>query len=129
MVRLARFYVSNPVDAGGAWVASPDNWGNDPEEHLLSRETQRCIQAAIAALPTSQREVIALRDVVTDYLEGVLLPEMHMAVTEHLMGCPNCSAYYAQMQGTIAMLRQLAQEPAFSEAKEALPQKFREWHR
>ncbi len=70
------------------------------------------------------REVV---EVVTDYLEGALLPEMHMVVTEHLIGCPDCSAYYAQMRRTIAMLRQLAQEPAFPETKEALLQKFREW--
>jgi predicted anti-sigma-YlaC factor YlaD len=71
------------------------------------------------------REVVGL---VTDYLEDALLPEMHMAVTEHMVGCSNCSAYYAQMQRTIVMLRQLAQEPAFPATKEALLQKFREWH-
>ncbi len=69
------------------------------------------------------REVVGL---VTDYLEDALLPEMHMAVTEHMIGCPNCSAYYAQMRRTIAMLRQLAQEPTFPQTKEALLQKFRE---
>lgn len=70
------------------------------------------------------REVV---EAVTDYLEGALLPEGQLAVTEHLMGCPNCSAYYAQMQRTVAMLRQLAREQEFPETKEALLQKFREW--
>jgi predicted anti-sigma-YlaC factor YlaD len=70
------------------------------------------------------REVVEL---VTDYLEDALLPDMHTAVTEHVTDCPDCSAYYAQMQHTIAMLRQLTREPAFPETKEALLQKFREW--
>lgn len=70
------------------------------------------------------REVVAL---VTDYLEDALLPEMHAAVDEHVMGCPNCSAYYARMRNTIAMLRQLVQEePTFPGTKEVLLQKFRE---
>ena len=69
------------------------------------------------------REVVQL---VTDYLEDALLPEVRMSVTEHVIGCPDCSAYYAQMQHTIAMLRQLAQEPAFPVTKDALLQKFRE---
>ena len=34
-----------------------------PEERLLSAETGRQIEAAIAALPAGQREVITLRDV------------------------------------------------------------------
>ncbi len=62
----------------------------------------------------------------TDYLEDALLPEAHMAVTEHVMECPNCLAYYAQMRRTIAMLRQLAREPAFPGTKEALFRKFRD---
>lgn len=70
------------------------------------------------------REVVGL---VTDYLEDTLLPETHMAVTKHMTDCPDCTAYYAQMQQTIAMLRQLTREPAFPETKEALLRKFREW--
>jgi RNA polymerase sigma-70 factor, ECF subfamily len=49
-------------DAAGSWAVSTSNWGNEPEEHLLSQETQRCIHTAIEALPPRQREVIILRD-------------------------------------------------------------------
>lgn len=49
-------------DAAGSWTVSAHSWGNEPEEHLLSQETQRCIQTAIEALPPRQREVIILRD-------------------------------------------------------------------
>ena len=71
------------------------------------------------------RRAVAL---ITDYLEDALLHEMHAAVDEHVMGCPNCSAYYERMRNTIAMLRQLVQEePTFPGTKEALLKKFREW--
>jgi len=45
------------------WVSYPRNWNELPEDRLLSRETLDRVQAAIAALPPSQREVIRLRDV------------------------------------------------------------------
>jgi RNA polymerase sigma-70 factor (ECF subfamily) len=45
------------------WVSYPRNWNELPEDRLLSRETLARTQAAIAALPPSQREVITLRDV------------------------------------------------------------------
>ncbi len=45
-------------DAGGSWISSPRSWGNDPEECLLSQDTQKCIQTAIEALSPRQQEVI-----------------------------------------------------------------------
>jgi RNA polymerase sigma-70 factor (ECF subfamily) len=45
------------------WVSYPRNWNELPEDRLLSRETLARVEAAIAALPPSQREVITLRDV------------------------------------------------------------------
>ena len=45
------------------WVSYPRNWNELPEDRLLSRETLARVEAAIAALPPSQREVIRLRDV------------------------------------------------------------------
>jgi RNA polymerase sigma-70 factor (ECF subfamily) len=45
------------------WVSYPRNWNELPEDRLLSRETLARVQAAIAALPPTQREVITLRDV------------------------------------------------------------------
>jgi RNA polymerase sigma-70 factor (ECF subfamily) len=45
------------------WASPPQSWGDLPEERLLAQETRAHIQQAIDALPASQREVIALRDV------------------------------------------------------------------
>lgn len=47
----------------GMWQAPPASWQDVPEEHLLSHETLGAIDAAIAALPETQRAVITLRDV------------------------------------------------------------------
>ncbi len=52
----------HPARANG-WVSYPRNWNELPEDRLLSRELLARVQVAITALPPSQREVIALRDV------------------------------------------------------------------
>ena len=70
------------------------------------------------------KEVVEL---VSDYLEGVLLPEKRAALEEHLAGCPGCTNYVEQVRLTIGMLRTLAQEHVFPETKEELLQVFRQW--
>jgi RNA polymerase sigma-70 factor (ECF subfamily) len=55
-----------PADAprwAGHWALAPQPW-NAPEARMLAAETRAVIDAAIAALPPVQREVITLRDVV-----------------------------------------------------------------
>jgi RNA polymerase sigma-70 factor (ECF subfamily) len=47
----------------GAWSAPPESWEGIPEDRLLSAEARGVVDAAIAALPESQRAVITLRDV------------------------------------------------------------------
>jgi RNA polymerase sigma-70 factor (ECF subfamily) len=46
----------------GWWAAPPLRWA-DPHEALETREAHAALQAAIAALPVRQREVLVLRDV------------------------------------------------------------------
>ena len=58
----SQFNENDPEWPGG-WVAQPRNWGATPEQVLLSSELRAYTQAAIDALPPSQREVITLRDV------------------------------------------------------------------
>ena len=48
----------------GMWLEAPTPWGlENPESVMLSRETLQVVEAAIAELPDSQRQVILLRDV------------------------------------------------------------------
>ena len=47
----------------GGWVSFPVSWNDLPEDRLLSKETQACIEGVIATLPPNQREIIILRDV------------------------------------------------------------------
>jgi RNA polymerase sigma-70 factor, ECF subfamily len=44
----------------GHWASKPQEW---PEQRLLARETMQVVDAAIDALPPSQRAVVVLRDV------------------------------------------------------------------
>ncbi len=70
------------------------------------------------------QEVVEL---VTDYLEQALLPEMRALFEAHVAGCPGCTTYIEQVQQTIMMLRKLAEEPAFPETKQDLLEIFRNW--
>jgi RNA polymerase sigma-70 factor (ECF subfamily) len=47
----------------GHWIALPQPWQELPEDQALASETRAQVNAAIAALPPAQREVITLRDV------------------------------------------------------------------
>ena len=47
----------------GAWRSAPPRWSDLPENRLVGKETIEVAQAAIAALPESQRTVITMRDV------------------------------------------------------------------
>ena len=58
----ACFHPPGHADAGW-WSSYPRSWDDVPEQRLLSHETRSLIDAAIAALPESQRIVISLRDV------------------------------------------------------------------
>jgi predicted anti-sigma-YlaC factor YlaD len=70
------------------------------------------------------KEVVEL---VTDYLEGALLPEKRVQLEEHIAGCPGCTNYIEQVRLTIGMLRSLTQESVFPETKEEMLQVFRQW--
>jgi RNA polymerase sigma-70 factor, ECF subfamily len=58
-----RFFGPDGPGAAGHWCSPPRSWDGAPEERLLAGETRARIAAAIAALPTTQRLVITLRDV------------------------------------------------------------------
>lgn len=72
----------------------------------------------------SCREVVEL---VTAYLESVLLPEMRKRFEAHVVECPGCETYIEQVRRTIDMLHQIAEEPAFPQTKQELLRLFRNW--
>lgn len=70
------------------------------------------------------QEVVEL---VTDYLEQALLPEMQAKFEKHVAECPGCDTYIGQVQQTIMMLRNLAEQSMFPETKQELLEIFRNW--
>ena len=66
-------------------------------------------------------------ELVTEYLENALLPEMRKRLEEHVTDCPGCETYIEQIRQTIGMLHLLAEEPAFPATKQELLQRFRKW--
>ena len=61
VVDPSRFHASGHL--AGHWTSMVQSWYDLPEESLLSDETRARVEAAIEALPASQRTVITLRDV------------------------------------------------------------------
>jgi RNA polymerase sigma-70 factor, ECF subfamily len=57
-----RFLPADHERFGGHWLVMPTAWPT-PEEGLLAGEVRNKVAAAIAALPITQKTVIALRDV------------------------------------------------------------------
>ncbi len=72
----------------------------------------------------SCQEVVEL---VTDYLENTLPPEMGKRLEAHLAECPGCEQYIEQVRLTIDMSHWIAQEPGFPGTKQELLQLFRNW--
>ena len=45
-------------------------------------------------------------ELLMDYLEGVLPPDLHTALDEHVAGCPRCAAFVASYCDTPRILRE-----------------------
>jgi RNA polymerase sigma-70 factor (ECF subfamily) len=50
-------------DAAGAWLSPPERWIEDVDERIFAGSLAAPLEAALAALPARQREVVLLRDV------------------------------------------------------------------
>ncbi len=62
-VSVDRFHPDDDHPYPHHWLTGPNDWGELPEEKLLSDETQKVILTAIENLAPNQREVITLRDI------------------------------------------------------------------
>ena len=70
-----------------------------------------------------------LVELVTDYLEGALTPELHERFEGHIAHCSGCQTYLAQMRATISATGTLTPESISPEAESALLDAFRGWRR
>ena len=80
--------------------------------------------------PSSTEGVLTCHEVVeliTDYLEGALAPDVRARVDEHLAVCDGCTRYLDQMRETIRLTGMLTEEQVTEEQEVALLAAFRSW--
>ena len=68
-----------------------------------------------------------LVELVTDYLEGALAPDVRARMDEHLAACEGCATYLAQMRETIRVLGALREDDLDPALREQLVGAFRGW--
>ena len=66
-------------------------------------------------------------ELMTDYLEGALSQRDRRRLEHHLVGCPHCSEYLAQIQATIAAAGHVEPEDLAPEALDELVVLYRTW--
>jgi len=68
-----------------------------------------------------------LVELVTDYLEGMLLEEERLRFDEHIGRCDGCDVYLEQMRLTVSMLGHVPKDALSPEAEQELIAAFRGW--
>lgn len=66
-----------------------------------------------------------LVEVVTDYIEGTLEPDLVRTLDAHLPDCPACVEYIAQMRKTMELAGRITVDDVSPEAEQALLDVFR----
>lgn len=66
-------------------------------------------------------------ELVTDYLEDTMNPELKKRFEDHLAECPGCKVYLDQIRETIRHAGRLAGDDLSPPAKEALLEAFGHW--
>ena len=70
---------------------------------------------------------IEVVELMTDYLEGALVPQDRARFERHLEACDGCTAYLEQMRQTILATGTLREEAISPEAMDRLLVAFRSW--
>jgi anti-sigma factor RsiW len=82
---------------------------------------------------TSREEIeLACRELVelvTDYLDGALAPEVTDAVEQHLRECDACAEYLRQIEATIAVTGHLPVTPLSDRVRDEILAAYRAIHR
>ncbi len=68
-----------------------------------------------------------LVELVTDYLEGTLLEDVHVQFENHLSGCDGCTSYMEQMRQTILLTGKVREENLTPIQRDDLLRLFRDW--
>lgn len=68
-----------------------------------------------------------LVELVSDYLEGDMVPQDRALLDEHLARCEGCAAYLDQIRKTIALSGTLKEDDIETPARQPLLSTFREW--
>jgi anti-sigma factor RsiW len=71
------------------------------------------------------KEVVEL---VSEYLGNTLNAANRVRFEKHLLTCPPCTAYLAQMRTTLAIAGGLDKPPPSTEVQRELVTLFRRWH-
>jgi len=66
-------------------------------------------------------------EMVTDYLEGALPAGDRRRFEAHLVGCPNCTEYLAQIRETIRLVGRVTTEDLTPEMHTELTDLYRRW--
>ena len=64
-------------------------------------------------------------EVITDYLEGAMDPELRASFEAHLSGCPHCTHYLEQMRATIRVAGTITAADLSPEFRAGLLEAFR----
>lgn len=70
-----------------------------------------------------------LVELITEYLEGTLPPDVRERFEQHLAGCRGCRNYLEQMHQTLRLTGRLTEDNITPEAEQALLDSFRAWRR
>lgn len=66
-------------------------------------------------------------ELVTEYLEGALIPELERALRDHLDGCRGCRAYLDQVRQSVDAMRALGASSRLTvEARDRLLDRLRQ---
>jgi anti-sigma factor RsiW len=69
-----------------------------------------------------------LVELVTDYLNHTLPAADRVRFEAHLLTCPPCTSYLAQMKTTLELAGELGRETATKDVEQQLVTLFRRWH-
>jgi anti-sigma factor RsiW len=68
-------------------------------------------------------------EVITDYLEGTIDPELRAAFDTHLAGCPHCTHYLEQLEATIRVAGTIRPDELSPDFRAGLLEAFRDFGR